>query len=129
MRVTYHYNQGRTGLPNRYHFLLKTNIHILLYRTVPQCLPWIAATSSARQQYQRISIRIKYLLRIDQLLLSHIHTSFLILALSTFEPFTPLRNVEGSDKTHILFIGQEDDKILYQDLEHYHSLVIIWNFT
>ena len=64
----------------------------------------------------------------DQLLIIRIHSSCLILSLTTFDKSPTLITVAGPDKTCILFNEREEDPLIYQDLDHYQNLDSIWNF-
>ena len=101
-RVTYHNNQGMTGLSEIFHFLFKTNIHTLLSFNVCQLLPWLVAKSSACQCPQRKSNKGDYPPDVDQLLLICIHTSCIIPKLTTFYQNPSFRTAAGPDKSHSL---------------------------
>ena len=128
-RVTIHFNKGTTGITKRWYFLFKTHVHTLLYIPVRQRLYWMAKFSSSLQFYQINSIGISNLLDTNQILLSRIHTSQLLPALTTFDQTLPFRTVVGRDKTRSFFIQIEEYPLLYQDTDHDQNLESICNFS
>ena len=126
-RVTFNFNQGRKGLSKICHFLFKTNIHILLSHPSHQRQSWLAADSSARNCSQRNPNRRRNHPDTGKLLLSRIHTSRLIPALTTFDQTPPSRTATGPNKTRIMFTEIEEDPLLYQDPNQNQNLGIIWN--
>ena len=87
-----------------FHFLFKIIIHDLLSRPVHQRLPYISATSSARQGSQNRLSSKTHILNTDQLLIGRIFTSRLIPDLIKFDKFIPLRIVSGPYQKFSLYI-------------------------
>ena len=127
-RVTYHFQRGMKGLNSRCNFILKTNIHIILYRPVRQWFSWMVSTSSDQKCSQcRSSIKPYYK---HQPTLSQTHI---------YEPPHPgsnyiwaieyLKTFSGTDQTWSLYIEREYDPHLFQDTKNEFSIEIIWAST
>ena len=103
-RISYHFNRGTIGPATIFYFQFKTKEYVLLSLLIIQKLDWLATISSAWRSVQWPNMRRNVHLSTFQIFLDRITKNHLIPTLRKFGKFSPLRTIEGSNRTRSLFI-------------------------
>ena len=117
-RIFYHLNSGTIVLDTRCHFIFKTKENTIFFCPIIQKLGHLAAIVSSRRCAKISNMRIHVYLSTDQIFLNCTTKNHLIPSIRKFEKFPPIRTTEVPDRTHSIFIKEEEDPILSQDPEH-----------